>query len=244
MHTITATVTDTHGLSGSNQVTTTINAPPTVTINAPADGATFNEGDWIAFLGSAADLEDGDLTADLSWSSNRDGTIGAGGSFSRTDLTPGVHTITANVMDSEGLTGTHQIIITVTQSPPDTAPPTPDPMTWADAPVAAGSSSISMTVTIGSDQNGVEYYFACTAGGGHDSGWQDSPTYTDTGLKPKTTYTYRVKARDKSANQNETGWSSPASATTGGGVVYLPFVSRAPGGRTQNPQIDFGLSMR
>jgi hypothetical protein len=96
---------------------------------------------------------------------------------------------------------------------PDTTPPEPDPMTWASAPQATGNTSISMTATTASDASGVEYYFACTAGGGHDSGWQDSPTYEDTGLTPDTEYTYQVQARDKSLNQNETDWSSPASAT-------------------------------
>jgi hypothetical protein len=256
-------VTNTRGLSASDVVTIAINAPPVVTISAPPSGARYNQGEAITFAASASDPEEGDLTPRLIWQSSLDGPIGSGGSFSRSDLSAGMHiitatvtdthrlsgsnqvntTINASVMDSDGLTGTHQIIITVTQSPPDTAPPTPDPMTWADALVAAGSSSISMAATIGSDRNGVEYYFACTAGGGHHSGWQDSPTYTDTGLQPQTAYTYRVKARDRSAQQNETGWSSPASATTGGGVAYLPFVSRAPGGRTQDPRIVFDLGM-
>jgi len=71
-----------------------------------------------------------------------------------------------------------------------------------------------MTATTATDENGVQYFFECTAGGGNDSGWQNSPTYEDTGLSSSTQYTYRVKARDKSSNQNETGWSSEASATT------------------------------
>jgi hypothetical protein len=71
-----------------------------------------------------------------------------------------------------------------------------------------------MTAAIASDDSGVEYYFACVAGGGHDSGWQDSSTYEDTGLTPETEYTYQAKARDKSPNQNETAWSNPTSATT------------------------------
>jgi hypothetical protein len=100
--------------------------------------------------------------------------------------------------------------------PPDYEPPAPDPMTWAIAPHATGSSSISMTATTASDSSGVQYYFDETLGnpGGSDSGWQDSPSYTDTGLDPNTEYTYQVEARDKSANQNETGWSDPCSATT------------------------------
>ncbi len=101
-----------------------------------------------------------------------------------------------------------------TAAPPDTNPPTPDPMTWATVPYATGSTSISMTATTASDSSGVEYYFECTAGEGHNSGWQDSTTYRDTGLSPSTQYTYRVKAHDKSPNYNETAWSTEQSATT------------------------------
>ena len=96
----------------------------------------------------------------------------------------------------------------------DFSPPDPDPMTWASSPAASGPPSITMTATTATDENGVQYFFECTAGGGNDSGWQNSPTYEDTGLSSSTQYTYRVKARDKSSNQNETGWSSEASATT------------------------------
>jgi chitodextrinase len=104
--------------------------------------------------------------------------------------------------------------VNIIDAAPDYTPPIPDPMTWAVAPHATGSASIAMTATNASDASGVEYYFECTAGAGHDSGWQDSPTYTDTGLQSETQYSYRVKARDKSANQNETAWSSVMSATT------------------------------
>jgi len=71
-----------------------------------------------------------------------------------------------------------------------------------------------MTATTATDTSGVEYYFDCTAGGGNDSGWQDSATYEDTGLSASTQYTYQVRARDKSSNQNATGWSTEKSATT------------------------------
>jgi len=103
-----------------------------------------------------------------------------------------------------------------TTLPEDLTPPNPDPMTWAEggAPQATGSSSIAMVATTATDDSGVEYYFACIAGGGNDSGWQDSATYEDTGLSPNTEYTYTVEARDKSPSQNPTAVSSAASATT------------------------------
>ncbi|MFK7910539.1 MAG: hypothetical protein AB8F34_08040 [Akkermansiaceae bacterium] len=96
----------------------------------------------------------------------------------------------------------------------DTTPPTPSTMSFTTAPTALNSASITMTAATATDASGVEYYFDCTTSGGHDSGWQDSPTYTDTGLAPSNTYSYRVQARDKSSNQNTTGFSTPAPATT------------------------------
>jgi hypothetical protein len=116
--------------------------------------------------------------------------------------------------DSKEYTYVDQVEITGGDGQPDTTPPTPDPMTWQTLPYATGSTSISMTATTASDPSGVEYYFECTAGGGNDSGWRDSPIYEDTGLQPETQYTYRVQARDKSPNQNATAFSSSESATT------------------------------
>jgi alkaline phosphatase len=104
--------------------------------------------------------------------------------------------------------------ITGTPMPPDNVPPSPDPMTWGAVPYATSSTSISMTATTATDSSGVEYYFACVAGGGHDSAWQSSPSYEDTGLSPDTTYTYTVTARDLSANHNQTAASTAESATT------------------------------
>jgi autotransporter-associated beta strand protein len=96
----------------------------------------------------------------------------------------------------------------------DVTPPAPSPMTFATPPYAVNENTITMTATTATDVNGVEYFFECVAGGDHDSGWQTSPVYTDTSLAPVTEYTYRVRARDKSANQNSTTFSAPASANT------------------------------
>jgi hypothetical protein len=97
----------------------------------------------------------------------------------------------------------------------DTFPPTPDPMTWLIVPVAFPGNEIVMTATTAADASGVEYYFDETTGGpgGTDSGWQDSPSYTDTGLSDGTQYCYQVMARDKSVNQNATAYSSTECVT-------------------------------
>jgi hypothetical protein len=96
----------------------------------------------------------------------------------------------------------------------DVTPPSPNPMSFASPPTATGPDSITMTATTAGDINGVQYLFDCLTPGGNDSPWQDSPTYTDTGLAPGTEFTYQVQARDKSTGMNATAFSDPASATT------------------------------
>jgi len=98
----------------------------------------------------------------------------------------------------------------------DNLVPTPDPMTFSSAPFNNTYGSVRMIATQAQDIQGVEYYFEEITGnpGSDSSGWQDASQYTDTGLQANTTYTYRVKARDKSLGQNETNWSQEASVTT------------------------------
>ncbi|GAF81462.1 unnamed protein product, partial [marine sediment metagenome] len=121
-HTITATVTDTGGLSGSAGITVTVevvpNTAPVVSITAPADGLSVTEGTSVTFSGSANDTEDGDLTSILSWSSDLDGIIGSAGSFSIDTLSVGTHTITATVTDTGGLSGSAAITVTVDPAGP------------------------------------------------------------------------------------------------------------------------------
>jgi hypothetical protein len=56
------------------------NSAPAVSIESPANSSSFAEGTTIAFSGTAYDSQDGNLTAQLSWTSSIDGAIGAGGS--------------------------------------------------------------------------------------------------------------------------------------------------------------------
>ena len=99
--------------------------------------------------------------------------------------------------------------------PPAPQPPAPNPMAWQMEPYATSTSTIAMTAAeaTSTDGSGVEYYFECTTGGGHSSGWQNEQTYTDEGLTSNTAYSYKVKARN-TANQIETAYSELRSATT------------------------------
>ncbi|WP_431164066.1 hypothetical protein, partial [Flagellimonas beolgyonensis] len=58
------------------------NTPPVVTITSPVDGIYATSDVSLSFTGTANDLADGDLSANLSWESDVDGPLGAGASFS------------------------------------------------------------------------------------------------------------------------------------------------------------------
>ncbi len=105
------------GQSGIKSFTVSDNKPPVVSITAPPDGSSFTAGDPVGFTGSATDPEDGVLTGKLSWSSSINGPIGSGGSFSKSSLSVGTHTITASVTDSRGRIGTDTISIKILAAP-------------------------------------------------------------------------------------------------------------------------------
>jgi hypothetical protein len=69
------------------------NRAPIATITAPPDGSSVAQGDPVALTGTATDAEDGDLSANLTWVSDRDGVLGTGASVMRSDLSVGLHAI-------------------------------------------------------------------------------------------------------------------------------------------------------
>ncbi|MCK5175809.1 MAG: agmatine deiminase family protein, partial [Planctomycetes bacterium] len=108
----------------------------------------------------------------------------------------------------------------------DLTAPDPNPMGWAQVPKGTGTDSVAMAAMVASDLSGTEYYFDCIDPNGHDSGWQESSYYEDSGLKVDTEFTYRVKARDRSNNLNETIYSSEESAFTDKKDITLSIPSR------------------
>ena len=120
-----------------------------------------------------------------------------------------------------------KVMASTSNTPPDTTPPTPNPMTWATSPYGASSTSTSMVATTATDAGSppVSYYFhfvsSPTGGtGGSDAGWQSSTSYTNTGLQANHQYGYQVKARDSAPTPNETAYSS---------AVYKYTLANAPG---------------
>jgi len=124
------------------------NTPPTVTIGSPASGASFALGASVSFAGSASDPEDGDLSASLVWTSSLQGQIGAGPSFSRSDLVAGTHVVSARVTDSGGAQGDDAVTITIVDSnSPPAAPGQP-------SATKLGSGSVRLSWTDNSSNEG------------------------------------------------------------------------------------------
>jgi hypothetical protein len=119
-HTIRLTATDSRGATFSHNRTLTVtaaavNQAPSASISTPASGASFTQGSAVSFAGSANDPEDGALSgSSLVWTSNVDGQIGTGTSFSKSDLTVGTHAITLTARDAAGATATATRSISIT----------------------------------------------------------------------------------------------------------------------------------
>ncbi len=91
------------------------NQSPSAAIQAPANGASFTQNSEISFTGTASDSEDGALTgSSLVWTSDKDGQLGTGTSFSTGSLSVNTHVIALTATDSEGAAGTAGVTITIT----------------------------------------------------------------------------------------------------------------------------------
>jgi hypothetical protein len=115
-HVVTASATDSTGLTSSKQITVNItasvNTAPSVSISSPTS-TSYKDTTNISFSGSSSDTQDGNLTSRIVWTSSLLGEIGVGGSFSRT-LSAGIHVITASVTDNAGATSSRQVTVSVT----------------------------------------------------------------------------------------------------------------------------------
>jgi sugar lactone lactonase YvrE len=103
-----STTTPTTSTSSTTTTTTLPPTPPIVVIFSPAAGSTFGESALITFTATATDPETGNVSGTLVWSSQKDGVIGTGASFSRSGLSRGKHTITATATDPDGNQGSAQ----------------------------------------------------------------------------------------------------------------------------------------
>ncbi|MDH3296794.1 MAG: leishmanolysin [Gemmatimonadota bacterium] len=126
-HQITLTATDSDAAVGTDMISFSITGggAPVVAITAPVNqgnGApnTVFEGAGVTFTGSGTDPEDGPLTgASLVWTSNVDGQIGTGETFSTSALSDGMHTVTLTGTDVDSNEGKETVLVIV--KPPSAA---------------------------------------------------------------------------------------------------------------------------
>ncbi len=87
---------------------------PDASIVLPDPGQVFYPTQQVTLQGSAYDLEDGSLddTA-FAWSSDLDGFLGTGATFSTSELSTGAHVITLTVTDSDGMSAVVERDLTV-----------------------------------------------------------------------------------------------------------------------------------
>ena len=106
-HVITARITDSKGkvASATRAVTVgTNNSTPSLTAIDYLKGSSTLNGQTYTFSSSANDKEDGDISQNITWTSNISGNLGSGASI-QAILTAGSHTITAKAADSQGKAG-------------------------------------------------------------------------------------------------------------------------------------------
>jgi subtilisin family serine protease len=157
---VTLTVTDGGGLTNSVtktvQVPSSTNAAPIASITSPSNGASAVQGASVSFAGTGSDPEDGALSgSSLTWTSSRDGQIGTGTSFAKSNLSVGSHVITLTARDAQGLTGSAARSITIMAPPPANQPPVAR-FTWTCG--APGSRNCTVNGSTSSDDVGVVSY--------------------------------------------------------------------------------------
>jgi hypothetical protein len=122
-HIIRLWATDTSGRTSGDELMVQVHeeaAAPTVAITSPADGSTYDVGDLVVFRASISDELDFPNTLDVQWTSSIDGPIGDEGSdspgtveMSTTSLSEGDHLISLAITDSDEMSTTESIVITV-----------------------------------------------------------------------------------------------------------------------------------
>lgn len=109
---------------GSDLGVKSYNAEPTVTIQNPVDGASFNEGDTLSFTAKAGDDKTASDKLEIQWASDVDGVLKEGFpdaagniTFATASLSPAAHIITLSVLDEEGLQGQSIVGISIIDLP-------------------------------------------------------------------------------------------------------------------------------
>lgn len=137
---------------------------PTVEVFGNIDGRVFQPGERVLLAATAFDSDDLEISGDIVWTSSLDGMLGVGERLFLTNLSSGVHTITATVTDSDGQTTEITLEIAIGDQPPtmDLLGPLDDTRVYAgDEIVFSGlaedfeGGNISFAIEWSSDIDGI-----------------------------------------------------------------------------------------
>ncbi|MCI0347851.1 MAG: Ig-like domain-containing protein, partial [Acidobacteriales bacterium] len=189
--------------------------PPTVSMTAPAEGATVsgsvtvsaNANDNVAvagvqfFLdGSPLGAEDTTAPYSITWNSNT--------------ATAGPHTLSARARDGAGNLAT-SAVVNVTVVPPDTTPPVVGMTAPANGATVTGSVTVSADASDNIGVVGVQFLLDGQALGGEDTTSPYSISWNSS-TSTNGSHTLSARARDAAGNQTT---STTVSVTVSGGVV-------------------------
>lgn len=193
------------------------NAPPSVAITSPANGATFASGANIAIAANASD-SDGTVAKVEFFRGTTSLGVDTSAPYAATwsNASAGNQTFKAIATDNAGASTT-SATVTVTVNAPSgdtTAPSVPAGL----ASPSQTASSVSLTWSASTDNgggSGVAGYDVYR--NGSLVGSPAATSYTDSGLAASTGYSYRVRARDNAGNASGQGTALSVSTKAGGG---------------------------
>ncbi len=193
------------------------NLPPSVSLTAPTAGSSHPAGSNITVSANASDSDGAIASVQFFRGTTSLGTdTSAPYSVTWSNAAAGNYSLKAVATDDDGATTTSSAItVTVTSTNPPTDTTAPSVPTG----LASGSqttTSISLGWNASSDNaggSGVAGYDVYRNGSLVGSPAQ--PSYTDTGLSPGTSYSYRVRARDNAGNASAQGSAVSVSTRNG-----------------------------
>ena len=211
------------GMIGTVNVQGAANTPPTVTLTAPANGATFLTTDTITFSANASD--NGSVTSVQFFAGSTSLGTDNSAPYSVTATLPaGNHSITARATDNQGATTTSGAVSITVNAP--NQPPT----VTLTAPSAGATFSTGDTITFSANASddgsvaSVEFFAGSTS-----LGTDSAAPYSITGTLPAGTHSITARATD---NTGASTTSSAVSITVQGAQNQSPTVtltSPAPG---------------
>ncbi len=202
--------------TGSNQA-------PTVTLTAPANGATFNAGASITVSANAADANGTVTQVEFFRGTTSLGTDTTSPySVTWTNAAAGSYAIKAVATDNAGATGTSataSITVNTVTAPDTTAPSVPAGL----AVTSVTSFSVNLSWSASTDNaggSGIAGYDVYR--NGTLVGSPAGTSFSNSGLAASTAYNFRVRARDNAGNASAQGAQITATTSAGGGSNNLP----------------------